>query len=70
MLGAFFGWKSILFLLLSSSLIGAVVGIAVILMKGKDMRYAIPFGPFLCAAAVMYLFFGEYWIGLFVSLQG
>ena len=29
-----------------------------ILWKGKDLRYAIPFGPFLCLAALLYLFFG------------
>lgn len=65
MLGAFLGWKSLLFILLVSSLLGAVVGVAIILIKGKDMRYAVPFGPFLCAAAVLYLFFGTDLIGLF-----
>jgi leader peptidase (prepilin peptidase)/N-methyltransferase len=65
MLGAFLGWKSLLFILLAASLLGAVVGVAIILVKGKDMRYAVPFGPFLCAAAVLYLFFGAPLIGLF-----
>jgi leader peptidase (prepilin peptidase)/N-methyltransferase len=65
MLGAFLGWKSLLFILLVSSLLGAVVGLAIILVKGKDMRYAVPFGPFLCAAAVFHLFFGTYLTGLF-----
>jgi leader peptidase (prepilin peptidase)/N-methyltransferase len=69
MLGAFLGWKSLLFILLVSSLIGAVVGIAVIVFKGKNMRYAIPFGPFLCVAAVFYLFFGDYLTGLFFSIR-
>jgi leader peptidase (prepilin peptidase)/N-methyltransferase len=65
MLGAFLGWKSLLFILLVSSLLGAVVGLAIILVKGKDMRYAVPFGPFLCAAAVFHLFFGTTLTGLF-----
>jgi leader peptidase (prepilin peptidase) / N-methyltransferase len=69
MLGAFLGWKSLLFILLVSSLIGAVVGIAVMLIKGKDMRYAIPFGPFLCAAAIFYFFFGDDLTGLFLSFR-
>lgn len=69
LLGAFLGWKSLLFILLASSLMGAVVGIAVILLKGKDMRYAIPFGPFLCGAAVLYLFIGEDMTGLFFSFR-
>jgi leader peptidase (prepilin peptidase)/N-methyltransferase len=65
MLGAFLGWRSLLFILLVSSLLGAVVGVAIILVKGKDMRYAVPFGPFLCTAAALYLFFGTRLIGLF-----
>lgn len=65
MLGAFLGWKSLLFILLVSSLLGAVVGVAIILVKRKDMRYAVPFGPFLCIAAVLYLFFGTALTGLF-----
>ena len=69
MLGAFLGWKSLLFILLVSSLLGAVVGIAFILFKGKDMKYAVPFGPFLCIAAVVHLFFGGDLIALFLSLR-
>jgi leader peptidase (prepilin peptidase) / N-methyltransferase len=67
MLGAFLGWKSLLFILLASSLLGAVVGLAFILFKGKDMKYAVPFGPFLCLAAVVYLFFGDDLMALFLS---
>lgn len=59
MLGAFFGWKSLFFILLASSLLGAVVGIAVILIKGKDMKYAVSFGPFLSLAALANIFWGD-----------
>ncbi|MCG2741179.1 MAG: prepilin peptidase [Syntrophaceae bacterium] len=69
MLGAFLGWKSLLFVLLVSSLLGAVVGLAFILFKGKDMKYAVPFGPFLCMAAVVYLFFEDDLIAFFLSLR-
>lgn len=69
MLGAFLGWKSLLSILLVSSLLGAVVGAVLILGKGKDMRYAVPFGPFLCAAAVIYLFFGDSLSGLLFSCR-
>lgn len=58
MFGAFLGWKALPFILLTSSLLGALVGVAVIFWKGKDLRYAIPFGPFLCLAALLYLFYG------------
>ncbi|MCX5847426.1 MAG: prepilin peptidase [Deltaproteobacteria bacterium] len=58
MLGAFLGWKSLFFILFVSSLLGAFVGISMMIAKGKDMKYAVPFGPFLSIAAVVYLFVG------------
>jgi leader peptidase (prepilin peptidase) / N-methyltransferase len=69
MMGAFLGWKSLLFILLVSSLVGAVVGIAVMLAKGGDMKYAVPFGPFLSIAATAYLFVGEYAVNLLLYHQ-
>ena len=59
MIGGFLGWQSLLFVLLFSSLLGAVLGIAVMLAKGQDMKYAVPFGPFLSAAAAAYIFIGD-----------
>ena len=58
MLGAFFGWKSLFFIIFVSSFLGAIVGLMVILIKGKDMKYAVPFGPFLSLAALAYIFWG------------
>jgi len=69
MLGAFLGWKSLLFILLVSSLLGAVIGLALILFKGKDMKYAVPFGPFLCLASLLYLFFGNAWIRMIAMFR-
>ncbi|MBN1547961.1 MAG: prepilin peptidase [Syntrophaceae bacterium] len=59
MLGAFFGWKSLVFIVLCSSLTGAIVGITVMLLKGRDMKYAVPFGPFLALGAIAYFFLGD-----------
>ncbi len=67
MLGAFLGWKSLLFILLVSSFLGALVGLLFILFKGKDLKYAVPFGPFLCVAAVVYLFYGDHLMSIFFS---
>ena len=58
MLGAFLGWKSLFFVLFASSMLGAVVGISAMIMKGQDTKYAVPFGPFLSIAAIAYLFVG------------
>jgi len=69
MLGAFFGWKAIIFILLVSSVLGSVVGLFLILIFRKGLKYAMPFGPFLVAAAYIYLFWGEkilnWYLGLF-----
>ena len=65
MLGAFLGWKSLLFIVLVSSLLGALVGITLMIWKGRDMKYAVPFGPFLSLGAIAYLFFGAWLSGLF-----
>lgn len=70
MLGAFLGAKSLIFILLASSLTGALVGIVLILAKGKDMKYAVPFGPFLSLGAVAYIFFGDYVIWWFLAHYG
>jgi leader peptidase (prepilin peptidase)/N-methyltransferase len=69
MIGAFLGWQSLLFVLLISSFAGAAVGIAIMILKGRDMKYAVPFGPFLSLGAIAYLFFGAYLYGLLYSLR-
>ncbi|HPK21885.1 MAG TPA: prepilin peptidase [Smithella sp.] len=66
MIGAFLGWKSLIFILLFSSLMGAVIGIAAMVIHKQDTKYAIPFGPFLSAAAIAYIFFGQCYMNLFL----
>ncbi len=59
MIGAFLGWKAVILTILLSSLIGSIAGIIVMILKGKDFKYAIPFGPFLSLGAAISLFYGE-----------
>src|SRR4030043_260476 len=59
MIGGFFGWKSLIFILLFCSFAGALVGITAMIIQKKDLKYAVPFGPFLAAAAVAYIFWGD-----------
>jgi leader peptidase (prepilin peptidase)/N-methyltransferase len=66
MIGGFLGWKSLIFILLFSSFSGAIVGITAMIIKKQDMKYAVPFGPFLSAAAVAYLFLGNAFMRLLV----
>jgi leader peptidase (prepilin peptidase)/N-methyltransferase len=58
MIGAFLGWQAIIFVILSSSFLGAVTGTFLMLKKREDSKLAIPFGPFLSLGALLYLFQG------------
>jgi len=70
MMGAFLGWKSVLFIIFASSLIGSVVGITIMLVQKKDSKLAIPFGPYLAFGAVLYIFFGPQLIHWYLNLGG
>jgi leader peptidase (prepilin peptidase)/N-methyltransferase len=69
MMGAFLGWNAILFIIMVASFAGALLGIAVMIIKRKDRRYAIPFGPFLSVGAVSYLFCGQAMINWYLNLH-
>ena len=49
-LGAWLGVQSLPLIILLSSVVGAVVGIAGIIILGRDKNVPIPFGPYLAAA--------------------
>jgi len=59
MIGAFLGWKAVFLTILLGSLVGSLIGVLIIMIKGKDFKYAIPFGPFLSLGAALSLFYGE-----------
>jgi leader peptidase (prepilin peptidase) / N-methyltransferase len=61
-LGAWFGWVQLPLLLLSSSLMGAVVGIIYLKTTQQSKETPIPFGPFLCLSGLFVLFFGKVWM--------
>jgi leader peptidase (prepilin peptidase) / N-methyltransferase len=69
MIGAFLGWKGVLFTIMASSLIGTVIGVVLMMRSGKDMKMAVPFGPFLATGAIIYIFWGprlvEWYFNLF-----
>jgi len=59
MLGAFLGWKALLFALFAAIVLGGVVAIAVLVSGLRGRKDPIPFGPFLAAGGAMALFWGE-----------
>jgi leader peptidase (prepilin peptidase) / N-methyltransferase len=58
-LGAWMGWQAIPSIILLSSAVGALVGIALIVFRRHDREVPIPFGPYLAGGGVAALFFGE-----------
>ncbi len=57
-LGAWMGWQSLLPIVILSSLVGAVIGIGMILFLGRDKSVPMPFGPFLAGAGFIMLIWG------------
>ncbi len=71
LLGAWFGWQYLPQIILLSALVGAVVGILLIVVRGRDRNIPIPFGPYLAAAGWISMMWGDrinqaylHWSGL------
>jgi leader peptidase (prepilin peptidase)/N-methyltransferase len=58
-LGGWFGWKMLLPIILLSSIVGAVVGIALIVLARRGRDIPIPFGPYLAAAGFIAMMYGQ-----------
>lgn len=58
MLGAFLGWQPMLLTVFFAALGGTLVGVALMLVKGRSSRYALPLGTFLAAGGIATLFVG------------
>jgi leader peptidase (prepilin peptidase)/N-methyltransferase len=67
MLGTLTGWKGVLSTTFFGSLTGSIVGIFLMLLKGKKKETKIPFGPFLAFGAVVTLFFGQEILSWYIS---
>ena len=66
-LGAWLGWQMLPLIILLSAVVGAAVGIAMIVFLGRDRQIPIPFGPYLAAAGWIALLWGpqlaDAWLG-------
>lgn len=58
-LGAWTGWQYLITIIILSSLVGALFGLALILLRQRDHQIPMPFGPFLAAAGWITLLWGE-----------
>jgi len=64
-LGAWLGWQVLPVIVLLSSLVGAAIGITLIVFKGRDHSVPMAFGPYLAIAGAIALFFGPTLVKLF-----
>jgi leader peptidase (prepilin peptidase)/N-methyltransferase len=58
-LGAWLGWTMLPLIVLLSSVVGAVIGIALIVLKGRDHNVPLAFGPYIAIAGAIALFWGH-----------
>lgn len=68
MAGAFLGAKRTLLTIMAGSILGSVIGIAVIVARRKEADYELPFGTFLGAGALLVVFFGTPVVNWYQSL--
>ncbi len=68
--GAFLGWQLLPQVILLSSLVGAIVGISLVLLRGRDRQIPIPFGPYLAVAGLIALLWGEQINRTYLQLAG
>ncbi|MGE3521119.1 MAG: prepilin peptidase, partial [Vicinamibacterales bacterium] len=59
MIGAFIGWQLTIVTLMMASFAGSIVGVALILARKGDMKYALPFGTFLAMGAALAATMGQ-----------
>jgi leader peptidase (prepilin peptidase)/N-methyltransferase len=66
-IGAFLGWKAVIFSLMISSVIGSVVGIVLIALQKREWSSRLPYGPYIAVAAAIWIFGGnrlvQWWFG-------
>ena len=70
MLGAWLGWQALPVVIIFSSLVGAVVGVGLIVLRGRDRSIPIPFGPYLAAAGWLALLWGDELTGWYLRFSG
>ena len=69
-LGAWLGWKVLPLVLLLSAFSGAVLGIGMIVLRGRDRAAPLPFGPYLAAAGWLAMLYGDGMIEFYLHISG
>ena len=67
-IGAFLGWRAVLFAVFAGSLLGSVVGLFTLLLGKRVWSAKLPFGPYLACGAVTWMFYGQAFVRWYLGL--
>ncbi len=69
-LGAWLGWKLLPLVILLSAAAGALLGILMIVLRGRDRSAPMPFGPYLAAAGWLAMLYGDLLVSSYMRVSG
>ena len=69
-LGAWLGWKMLPLIIVLSAATGAILGILMIAVQGRDRRAPMPFGPYLAAAGWLAMMYGDSLVNGYLRISG
>ncbi len=69
MVGAVMGWRLALLTIFAGSFVGSLVGVFLILFRGRNLQSKLAFGTFLGIGAAFSLFFGSSFLGWYASIR-
>lgn len=69
-LGAWMGWQALPLIIILSSFVGALIGVAGILIQGRDKNIPIPFGPYLAIAGAISFLWGDELTQVYLQFAG
>src|SRR6476646_4125144 len=58
-IGAFLGWRAVLFAIFAGSLYGSIIGLITLALGRRVWSLKLPFGPYLALGAITWMFFGD-----------
>jgi len=67
-IGAFLGWRAVLFSLFAGSLLGSIVGLITLVVGKRVWSAKLPFGPYLALGALTWMFFGDAFLRWYLGL--